>query len=185
MMTTPLLEGTDGVEKMSQEPRQLHRGDGAGAEAMFAKVISISDELMWRYYPCSASSRPPEIEAGAGEGAAHGLQARARGTAGRGLPWARRGAERRRREWRRVHQETQAPTEMPVVSMAAGCAQAPGRCWPRRLAASKSEAERLLRQRAVKVDGGVVEPGPSLELGAGDAFVLSVGSSRFVRFIVE
>jgi tyrosyl-tRNA synthetase len=84
-------------------------------------------------------------------------------------------------EWRRVHQEREAPSEMPVKTVRAG------RLRPRELlaevglASSRSEAERLLRQRAVKRDGVVVEPGNDIELAAGATFVLSVGSSRFVR----
>jgi tyrosyl-tRNA synthetase len=52
------------------------------------------------------------------------------------------------------------------------------------LAPSKSEAERLLRQRAVKRDGVVVEGG-EVEAAAPASFVVSVGASRFVRFRVE
>jgi tyrosyl-tRNA synthetase len=65
----------------------------------------------------------------------------------------------------------------------------PGRFKPRELladvglAGSRSEAERLLRQRAVKRDGAVVEAGIEIELAPGAGFVLSVGSSRFVRVL--
>ena len=49
------------------------------------------------------------------------------------------------------------------------------------LASSKSEAERLLRQRAVKRDGVALEPGGEIRLAAGEGFVLSVGAARHVR----
>ena len=49
------------------------------------------------------------------------------------------------------------------------------------LASSRSEAERLLRQRAVKRDGAVLEAGADVEIAPGQTLVLSVGSSRFVR----
>ncbi len=52
------------------------------------------------------------------------------------------------------------------------------------LAASKSDAERLLRQRAVKRDGAPVEAGAEIEAKPGDTFVLSIGSQRYVRFTV-
>ncbi len=62
VMTTPLLEGLDGVEKMSKS-----LGNTIGVtdppEAMFAKVMSISDDLMWRYYLLLTDLSPAEIEA--------------------------------------------------------------------------------------------------------------------------
>ena len=85
-------------------------------------------------------------------------------------------------EWRRVHQEKQAPTEMATVSLA------PGRYKVRELlarpglAASKSDAERLLRQRAVKRDGVLVEAGSEIDVVPGDTFVLSIGAQRYLRF---
>jgi tyrosyl-tRNA synthetase len=51
VMTTPLLEGTRRGREDVQEPRQLRGHDRAAAE-MFGKLMSISDELMWRYYRC-------------------------------------------------------------------------------------------------------------------------------------
>jgi tyrosyl-tRNA synthetase len=87
-------------------------------------------------------------------------------------------------EWRRVHQARQAPSEMPEKTIA------PGRHKWRELlvmagfAPSNGAAERLLRQRAVKRDGTVVEGG-EIEAQAGESLVVSVGAARFVRFRVE
>ncbi len=61
VMTTPLLEGTDGVEKMSKSLGN-YIGVAESADAMFAKVLSISDELMWRYYLLLTDLAPSEIE---------------------------------------------------------------------------------------------------------------------------
>src|SRR6185436_17559511 len=62
VMTTPLLEGTDGVDKMS---KSLGNYIGVTEEpaVMFAKVLSISDELMWRYYLLLTDLSPSQIEA--------------------------------------------------------------------------------------------------------------------------
>jgi tyrosyl-tRNA synthetase len=61
VMTTPLLEGVDGVEKMSKS-----LGNAIGvtepADEMFGKVMSVSDELMWRYYVLLTDLGPAEIE---------------------------------------------------------------------------------------------------------------------------
>ncbi len=181
VMTTPLLEGTDGVEKMSKSLGN-YIGVAESADAMFAKVLSISDELMWKYYLLLTDLTPPEIEKERGLGRpmdsklalARRIAADFHGTALAAAAEA---------EWRRVHQARQAPSEMPEKTIA------PGRHKWRELlvmagfAPSNGAAERLLRQRAVKKDGVVVEGG-ELEAEAGQSFVVSVGAARFVRLRV-
>jgi tyrosyl-tRNA synthetase len=179
VMTTPLLEGTDGVEKMSKSLGN-YIGVAESADDMFGKVLSISDELMWRYYLLLTDLTAADLE-----------KERARGgPMDSKIALARRivgdfhgpgAADAADQEWRRVHQARQAPSEMPEKTIA------PGRHkWRELLVAaglspSKSDAERLVRQRAVKKDGVVVEGG-ELEIEPGQAFVVSVGASRFVRF---
>jgi tyrosyl-tRNA synthetase len=179
VMTTPLLEGTDGALKMSKS-----LGNTIGVtetpDVMFAKVMSISDELMWRYYLLLTDLDPATIAAERTKG-----QPMTSKTAlGRrivadfhGVP----AAEEAEAEWRRVHQQGKAPADLRVVNVAAG------RLRPRELlvqaglAPSKSEAERLLRQRAVRRDGIVIASGSDIVLGRGEGFVLSVGPARHVR----
>ena len=181
VMTTPLLEGTDGVEKMSKSLGN-YIGVAESADAMFAKVLSISDELMWRYYLLLTDLAPSEIEKeralarpmDSKLALARRIAADFHGTALAAAAEA---------EWRRVHQARQAPSEMPEKTIA------PGRHKWRELlvmagfAPSNGAAERLLRQRAVKKDGVVVEGG-ELEAEARQSFVVSVGAARFVRFRV-
>jgi len=181
VMTTPLLEGTDGVEKMSKSLGN-YVGVTESADAMFAKVLSISDELMWRYYLLLTDLAPSEIEKeralarpmDSKLALARRIAADFHGTALAAAAEA---------EWRRVHQARQAPSEMPEKTIA------PGRHKWRELlvmagfAPSNGAAERLLRQRAVKKDGVVVEGG-ELEAEARQSFVVSVGAARFVRFRV-
>lgn len=62
IITTPLLEGTDGVEKMSKSLGNYIGIDEDPGE-MFGKMMSISDELMWRYYELLTDLTPAEIEA--------------------------------------------------------------------------------------------------------------------------
>ncbi len=181
VMTTPLLEGTDGVEKMSKSLGN-YIGVAESADAMFAKVLSISDELMWRYYLLLTDLAPSEIEKeralarpmDSKLALARRIAADFHGTALAAAAEA---------EWRRVHQARQAPSEMPEKTIA------PGRHKWRELlvmagfAPSNGAAERLLRQRAVKKDGVVVEGG-ELEAAPGETFVVSVGAARFVRLRV-
>jgi tyrosyl-tRNA synthetase len=84
-------------------------------------------------------------------------------------------------EWRRVHQRREVPREMPVRRVRAGPFKPRDLLVEVGLAPSRSEAERLLRQRAVKRDGAPVESAAALDVPAGASFVLSVGASRFVR----
>jgi tyrosyl-tRNA synthetase len=183
VMTTPLLEGLDGVEKMSKS-LDNYIGVAESADAMFAKVLSISDDLMWRYDLLLTDLTPDEIEAQKQKGRPMDSK----------IALARRiisdfhggaAADNAEAEWRRIHQGRQAPAEVAERSLA------PGRHkWREILVAgalspSKSEAERLLRQRAVKKDGVVVEAGAELEAQPGESFVVSVGAARFVRFRVS
>jgi tyrosyl-tRNA synthetase len=179
VMTTPLLEGTDGVEKMSKSLGN-YVGVTEAPAAMYAKVLSISDTLMWRYYELLTGLSPAEIEAerSAGRPMAskmalarrivddfHGLGAGSSAEA----------------EWSRVHQQREAPSDLRAVALA------PGRYKPHELLAraglarSNSEAVRLLRQGAVRRDGAPVAVGEELTLEAGASFVLSAGPARFVR----
>jgi tyrosyl-tRNA synthetase len=61
VLTTPLLEGTDGVEKMSKSLGN-YIGVTDGAQEMFAKVMSISDELMWKYYTLLTDLGPSVVQ---------------------------------------------------------------------------------------------------------------------------
>ncbi len=179
VMTTPLLEGTDGVEKMSKSLGN-YIGVTDPPDVMFAKVMSISDDLMWRYYLLLTDLDGREIEAEKSK--AEPMKSKM--ALGRRIVSDFHGtssAEAAEGEWRRVHQQGQAPSDLRVVAVA------PGTLRPRELlvkaglANSKSEAERLLRQRAVRRDATVIESGSDLVLEEGASFVLSVGPARHVR----
>jgi len=179
VMTTPLLEGTDGVEKMSKSLGN-YVGVSEPPAAMYAKLLSVSDELMWRYYLLLTDVSPTELEA---------EKAAARPMASK-MALARRlvsdfhGAEAAagaEAEWRRVHQQRQTPSEVPVVSVPAGSYKPHELLARAGLTRSNSEGVRLLRQGAVRTDGVTVEPGAELRVRPGESFVLSIGPARFVR----
>ena len=183
VLTTPLLEGTDGVEKMSKSLGNYIGVTEAPAE-MFAKVMSISDELMWKYFLLLTDLTPGEIEAEKAKGApmASKFALARRIVADFHGPAAGEAAQA---EWRRVHQQGQAPADLRQVRVAAGLHKPRELLVTAGLASSKSEAERLLRQRAVKRDQVVVETGAEIALEAGQGFVLSVGPARHVRVEAE
>ena len=179
VMTTPLLEGTDGVEKMSKSLGNYVGVSEAPAD-MYAKLLSISDELMWRYYLVLTGLSPAEVEA---------EKSAARPMASK-MALARRlvadfhgaeAAEAAEAEWRRVHQQHQTPSQVPVVSVPPGRYKAHELLARAGLTKSNSEGVRLLRQGAVRSDGAPVGPGAELSLSPGGSLVLSVGPARFVR----
>jgi tyrosyl-tRNA synthetase len=179
VMTTPLLEGLDGVEKMSKS-LDNYVGVTEAPERAFAKLLSISDDLMWKYalLLTDATADAVQQEKKKGQPMAsklmlarqivsdfHGKEAGAKAET----------------EWRRVHQERQAPAEMPVYAVAAGAYKPHELLAASGLAKSKSDAVRLLKQRAVKRDGVVIDGASELLVARGESFVLSVGPARFLR----
>jgi len=179
VMTTPLLEGTDGVEKMSKSLGN-YIGVAEPPDVMFAKVMSISDALMWRYYALLSDLTPDEIDAEKAKGQPMASKMALGGRIVSDFHDAA-AAEAAEAEWRRVHQERQAPSELRVVRFAAGSVKPHALLVKAGLAKSNGEAVRLLRQRAVRRDGVVLEPGVDISLTPGQSFVLSVGAARHVR----
>jgi len=182
VMTTPLLEGTDGVEKMSKSLGN-YIGVTEPPADVYAKIMSISDELMWRYYLLLTDLSPAEIAA---------LQAKGEPMAAK-MALGRRivadfhgeaGARDAEGEWRRVHQKGEAPSDLAVVKIDAGPTKPHVLVARAGLAKSNGEAVRLLRQRAVRRDGATLEAGAEIVLSAGESFVLSVGPARHVRIEV-
>ncbi len=179
VLTTPLLEGTDGIEKMSKSLGN-YVGVTEPPETMYAKLMSISDELMWRYYTLLTDLSQPEIEA---ERQA-GRPMASKMALGRRIVGDFHGASAAtaaEEEWRRVHQQHQAPSELRAVPVAPGAHKPHLLLVAAGLAKSNGEAVRLLRQRAVRRDGAVLDAAADVVLDPGQAFVLSVGPARHVR----
>jgi tyrosyl-tRNA synthetase len=179
VLTVPLLEGTDGVEKMSKSLNN-YVGVTETPDVMFAKVLSISDHLMWRYYTLLTDLSSGQIE----EERALGRPMDSKLALARRLVADFHGTDAGKAaedDWRNVHQQKRAPREMPVLRVPAS--RFPWRAHDfladQGLAPSKSEAMRLLKARAVKREGVVLAAGS--EIVGGEAFVLSIGPSRFYR----
>jgi tyrosyl-tRNA synthetase len=181
VMTTPLLEGLDGIEKMSKS-LDNYIGVSDPPLEIFSKAMSISDELMWRYYTLLTDLPPDEIEAARGRGRPMESKLALAGRLVTDFHGAAAAADAEA-EWRRVHQERHAPAEMPVVALGPGTHKLREVLASTGLAPSKSEAQRLIRQRAVKRDGVVVEA-DDLTAAPGESFVISVGAVRFVKIEV-
>jgi len=179
VMTTPLLEGTDGVEKMSKSlGNYIGVTDSPGD--IFGKVLSISDELMWKYYLLLVGLSPTAVE----REKQRGQPMQSKLALAKRLVGELHGADagdRAEAEWRRVHQSRELPTDMPTCRIPAGPRRANQLLVEVNLAPSNSEATRLIKQRAMKVDGVVVES-PTREIVIGPSpLVISVGPKRFVQ----
>ena len=183
VLTTPLLEGIQGVEKMS---KSLGNYVGVTEEpgVMYSKLMSISDDLMWKYYALLTDLAPAQIEAERARGEAMASK----------LALARRivadfhdasSAAVAEDEWRRVHQGREVPADLPARRIPAGSYKPHEFLADHGLAKSRSDAARLLKQRAVRRDGAVLEPSQPLVAAPGESFIVAVGARQFARFEVE
>lgn len=188
VMTTPLLEGLDGVQKMSKSLGN-YIGIAEPADEMFGKVMSISDELMWRYFEL-LSFRPLAEIAALREAIRDGRNPRdvkfelAREIVARFHD--ARSAERAQQAFVARFREGEIPADLPEVSLESrdgslGIAHVMKQAG---LAGSTSEALRLISQGAVRIDGERVED-RNREIEAGSRHVLQVGKRRFARIRLD
>jgi len=184
VMTMPLLEGLDGVQKMSKSLGN-YIGITEPADEMFGKVMSISDELMWRYFEL-LSFRPLEEIASLKDAVTEGRNPRdakfelAREIVARFHDAA--SAERAQQAFIARFREGEMPADLPEVSVESrdGVLGIAHLLKQAGLAGSTSEALRLISQGAVRIDGERVWD-RNREIEAGSRHVFQVGKRRFAR----
>ena len=188
VLTTPLLEGTDGVNKMSKSLGN-YIGITEDPDSMFGKLMSISDELMWRYFELLSFRPLSDIAALRGQ-AAGGRNPRdikfelAREIVARFHDAA--AAERAQRNFTARVSEKAVPQDLPlkVVPVEAAGLRLANLLKEAGLAGSTSEANRKIEEGAVRIDGTRVSD-KGLTLKAGAEHVLQVGAKRFARVRLE
>ena len=149
--TAPLLEGTDGVEKMSKS-KGNYIGITEPPKDIYRKIMGISDELMWRYYELLTDKSVPEIAEmrGSGKPMEHKMRlARQIVQDFHSEEAAGQAAADFDREVRH-HEE---PGDIETARYASGTANVPKMLHTVGLAPSRSEAERLVKSGALTVDG--------------------------------
>jgi tyrosyl-tRNA synthetase len=188
VITVPLLEGLDGVNKMSKSLGN-YVGIAEAPELMFGKLMSISDDLMWRYFEL-LSFRPLADVAQLKRAAAEGRNPRdIKFELGQEIV-ARfhdaAAAERAQRDFIARVSEKAVPTDLPpkVIQVDAGGMKVANVLKEAGLAASTSEAGRKIEEGAVKVDGTRVSD-RGLTFTAGADHVFQVGSRRYARLKFE
>ena len=187
VLTMPILEGLDGVQKMSKSLNN-YIGVNDAPNEMFGKIMSISDDLMWRYFELlsfrsmgeigefrkqiEAGSNPRDIKFLLGEE----LVARFHDESA---------AARARENFIARFQKGAVPDDMPEVEMSGGVDGVPigNVLKDAGLVSSTSEAFRMIKQGAVKIDGEKVAD-RDVRLSAGANVVCQVGKRRFARIRV-
>jgi tyrosyl-tRNA synthetase len=188
VLTMPLLEGLDGIQKMSKSLGN-YVGIAEGPVEIFGKVMSISDELMWRYYELLSDRNWEDVmgmKQQVSDGSLHPMELKKRlaeEITARCQTAAAAAAARD--EFERVFRDKALPSDMPTVHLD----WSQGDIWIVRslteanLVKSSSEGRRLIRQGAVQLNGAkVTDLDYQLPLPR-DAHVLKVGKKRFARLV--
>ena len=190
VFTMPILVGLDGQRKMSKSLGNYVGITEPPAE-MFGKMMSIPDELMWSYYELVTDRTPLEIaelKKEVEEGKLHPMDAKMR--LAEEVVGGFQGAEAGRKaaeNFQRVFRERRAPEEAPVEKLPVGPPKKlTALLVELKLVASKSEAERLIKQRGVEINEACVEDArKEIDLSKPREFLLRAGKKRFVRVVVE
>ncbi|TLD83225.1 tyrosine--tRNA ligase [Helicobacter sp. MIT 11-5569] len=185
VVMVPLLEGLDGVQKMSKSLGN-YVGITQEPKEMFGRLLSISDELMWRYYELLSTKSIQEIESlknGVQNGSLHpkavkedlALEIITR-------YYDSNIANAAKEEFTRVFSKEELPSDLPTFTKEKGIwiAQLAQDCG---LCDSNSEALRAIKQGALKLNGQKVEDS-KLNLQEGE-YVLQVGKRKFAKVIIK
>ncbi|MBL8125015.1 MAG: tyrosine--tRNA ligase [Pyrinomonadaceae bacterium] len=184
VITTPLLEGLDGVNKMSKSLNN-YIGIDESPNEMFGKVMSISDELMWRYYdlitdltPAEIATLKSEIEAGKNPRDVkvnlakliikdfHSAEA----------------AQAAEDEFNRRFVKKEVPDEIAEVVIAAQTYRLADLVVASGLVETKGEAKRLIDQGGIKIDGEkATAASAEIDMANGKSVILQVGKLKFAR----
>ena len=188
VLTMPLLEGLDGVNKMSKSLGN-YIGISESPDEIFGKVMSISDELMVRYYELLSDMTVPEFEklkSGMADGSVHPMAAKK--ALGRELVDRFHGAgsgAMAEENFVRRFKENEIPDEMPQVSYST--ADSPvllaKALTEAGLTKSNGEARRSIDQGGVKLNGEKIS-NASLELTSSGEYIVQIGKRRFARIIL-
>lgn len=187
LLTMPILEGLDGIEKMSKS-LDNYIGITEKPEEIYGKVMSISDSLMWRYYELLTDLTPAQLEdlhSRVEGGSLHPMQAKRDLAASivtdfHSAEKAIEAAE----HFSRVFQQKENPDEIKefnfsvtegdilLVDIIAGI----------EFTGTKSEAKRLIKQGGVSIDGDKIsDPLLSLKPAQSPEFILKVGKRKFAK----
>lgn len=181
LVIMPLLEGTDGVKKMSKSLGN-YIGISEPPKEMFGKLMSVTDELMVRYYELLSHISIEELTAlkrGLADGAVHPKKAK------EDLAfeiveryWGKDPAVHAKEEFEHIFKDRELPEDIPAITIPSG-GWLPQIMKDTGLSKSSSEAIRLIKQGGVKINETSVTD-PDVQLQKGD-HILKVGKRRFFK----
>jgi tyrosyl-tRNA synthetase len=185
VLTMPLLEGTDGVQKMSKSYGN-YVGITEAPQEMFGKLMSISDGLMWRYYELLTDVTVADIERmrrAVTSGELHPMRAK-KNLAKKIIAdfHSTDAAEQAEKNWEKQFQKDEVPEGLEVIDV-----EAPVRLDKLLvkigLAAASSEAVRKIKEKSVRIDGAV-QDSPQSVLSASEPLTVRLGKGiRRVRIV--
>jgi tyrosyl-tRNA synthetase len=187
VITTPLLEGTDGVQKMSKSLGN-YIGIDEPADEMFGKIMSVSDELMWKYYELltdltvdelnvlrfrceSAAENPRDVKVNLAKLVINDFH-------------STEAAFAAEEEFNRRFVKKEIPDEIEETEIVSGVYKIVDLLVQTNLAASKGEAKRLIEQGGVKIGGEKLSDAKAdFPINSGDDFIFQVGKLKFLRVV--
>jgi tyrosyl-tRNA synthetase len=180
ILTMPLLEGLDGVEKMSKS-KNNYIGISEPANTMFAKLLSISDTLMWKYFTLLSFRSEADIAALQAEVAAGRNPKDAKVMLAKEITARFHSAAAAESAEQDFNHRARGgiPDEMPELSLTGAPLGIGALLKAANLVASGSEGLRMVEQGGVRIDGVVISD-KALKVAAG-TMVLQVGKRKFAR----
>jgi len=179
VLTMPLLEGLDGVNKMSKS-LDNYVGITEAPNEQFGKLMSVSDKLMYTYYQLLTDADMPEIEA------MHPMAAKKQLAATIVDRFHSKGAgQKAREEFERVFSQSKLPSDIPEAALKAE----DGKLWVVRalsqsgMTASNGEAIRMIQQGALSIDDKRIND-KDHQLEAGGPYLIRLGKRRFLKLTV-
>ena len=183
IVTMPLLEGLDGKEKMSKSLGN-YVGISEPPQEIFGKLMSISDELMWRYIELLSFESAEKIKSWRSE---HPREVKARFAKEIVARFhSAAAAQRAEEDFASRFREGEMPAEMPEVAISAppGGVLIAQLLKQANLTPSTSEAQRMIEQGGVKLDGERVSD-KALKIPAGRTVVAQVGKRKFAKITIK
>lgn len=189
VMTMPLLEGLDGVEKMSKSLNN-YIGITEPPNEIFGKVMSISDPLMFRYYELLTdvpASRVNQWQKDIQNNTINprDLKAQLAKMIVRDF-WSEDDAEKAAQEFDRIFKQKKQPENMQKIELKSSVLPLIDLLIEQNILPSRGEAKRLIRQGGIYLDGQRVEDiGQILNFDSKDQIILKVGKRKFFKLIAE
>jgi tyrosyl-tRNA synthetase len=190
VMTMPILVGLDGVRKMSKSLGN-YAGVNEAPSQMFGKIMSISDQVMWSYYELLTDFAEPVIvrlKQEVSSGVLHPMEAKMQlahniiaGFHGE------EAAQKATDEFQRVFRDRSAPEEVTELKIPRSAPKRVSALLVElRMAPSRSEAERLIKQGGVEINGErVTDVKKELDFSQPGEYLIRAGKKKFLRIIVE